>query len=102
MKFKFRDNLQFDLGMPFFEMCCFHIWAYMGHVKKQMKEIGSKKVLHGARFTEGGGEAIWAMPIGTTHFEKGLPIGSVSWEPGNQAKLVSRNTWLAQLLNSPL
>ena len=73
MKFKFRDNLQFDLGMPFFEMCCFHIWAYMGHVKKQMKEM-----VYGARLTEGGpgvSKAIWAMPIWKQYISKrGFPL----------------------------
>ena len=36
---------------------------------------GSKKVLHDARLTEGGGsKAIWAMPIWMkTHFKKGFP-----------------------------
>ena len=39
--------------------------------QKQMKKWGPKKVLHGARLTEGGGsKAIWAMPIWNQHISK--------------------------------
>ena len=38
------------------------------------EEIGSEKVQHGARFTEGGSEAIQAMPKYTDYFStKGFP-----------------------------
>ena len=41
-----------------------HFLAHFGNVKKQMKKIGSKKVVHGARLTEGArAKAIWAMPL---------------------------------------
>ena len=40
----------------------------------------------GARFTEegtGGSSAMWAMPMTTTHFKKGLPSGLHKlWYPG--------------------
>ena len=52
-----------------------HFLAHFGNVKKQMKEIGPKKVIHDACFTEGGGsKAIWAMPIHGQHIlKRGLP-----------------------------
>ena len=35
--------------------CFLHVLAHFGNVKKQSQKFGSKKVLHSANLTEGGG-----------------------------------------------
>ena len=54
-----------------------HFITHFGNVKKTAGKMGSERVLHGARLTEGvgGSKSIWAMPInGTNTFQKGTSV----------------------------
>ena len=47
--------------------------------------MGSKKVLRGARLTEGGGsKAIWAMPYGNNTFQNGASLSKRIWMPNGE------------------
>ena len=55
----------------------FALFSSFGNVKKKMTKIVSEKVLQAPWCTfdrrGGGSKAIWAMPMETAHFKRGLP-----------------------------
>ena len=76
------DNLG---GVRTLARMVFALFSSFWQCQKQIKKMGSKKVLHGARLTEGwGSKAIWAMPYGNNTFQNGASLSKRIWMPNGE------------------
>ena len=81
-RFKWKTSQADNNGLKqqLFAMLTNSYLSFWQRQKNRWKKWGPKKVLLGARLTEGrgggvrGSKDIWAIPMETTHFKKGLPL----------------------------